>query len=91
MTLCWPEFTKIMPLVTEDLESISVTRVELDAQGLGRATGLCYDGSTCQYLGVPYAIIPGRFRRPQPAPTPWPDHVLDATNFGYELYLLPRQ
>ena len=32
-------------LVTEDLQSIGVTRVE-DTSGLGRVKGLCYDGKT---------------------------------------------
>jgi hypothetical protein len=29
--------------------------------------------------------LSGRFRRPKPAPVPWPAHVLNATKFGYEL------
>lgn len=77
-----------MPLVTQRLESITVTNVELDVPGLGRAKGLCYDGLTCQYLGIPFATIPGRFRRPKPAPMPWPARVLDASKYGYELLQL---
>ena len=77
-----------MTLVTENLESIRVTHIELEVPGLGRATGLCNNCKTCQYLGIPYANVPGRFRRPRPAPAPWPDHALDATKFGYELLSL---
>ncbi|CAJ2503303.1 Uu.00g106970.m01.CDS01 [Anthostomella pinea] len=71
-----------MSPVTQDLEAIAVSSVELAVPTLGRAKGLCYDGNTCQYLGIPFATIPGRFRRPRSAPTPWPDHVLDATTLG---------
>jgi hypothetical protein len=83
-----PDIACIMTLVTENLESISVTHIKLDAPGLSRATGLCYDGKTCQCLGIPYAVVPSRFRRPKPAPAPWHDRALDATKFGYELLSL---
>ncbi|KAL2004679.1 hypothetical protein VTN00DRAFT_3207 [Thermoascus crustaceus] len=57
-------------------------KVDLDVPDLGTITGLCFDQSTCQYLGVPYAVVPGRFRRPQPAPVPWPEKKWDGTKLG---------
>ncbi|KAG9767953.1 hypothetical protein KCU88_g7359, partial [Aureobasidium melanogenum] len=54
-------------------------KVEVEVPGLGTASGLCFDGSTCQYYGIPYGKVPGRFRRPQPAEDPWPGNHWDGT------------
>lgn len=56
-----------------------ITNIELSVPELGTISGLCYDNTTTQYLGVPYGTVPGRFRRPQPAPVPWPDRKWDGT------------
>jgi hypothetical protein len=54
--------------------------VELEVPSLGTVSGLCFDGETCQYYGIPYGTVPGRFRRPQPADKePWPDNKWDGT------------
>ncbi|EXJ78574.1 hypothetical protein A1O1_08975 [Capronia coronata CBS 617.96] len=64
------------------MASPTITKVSLDVPALGKATGLCFDGQTCQYYGVPYATVPGRFRRPQPAPKPWTGNKWDGTKLG---------
>ncbi|KAI1342745.1 alpha/beta-hydrolase [Xylariaceae sp. FL0016] len=56
--------------------------VNLPVPGYGSIDGLCFDGKSTQYLGIPYATIPGRFRRPQPATAPWPEHRWDGTKLG---------
>ncbi|KAI8722865.1 Carboxylic ester hydrolase [Fusarium sp. LHS14.1] len=56
--------------------------IELQVPGLGNLTGLCFDGKVCQYMGVPYATIPGRFRRSQPVKGPWPEEKWDGTKLG---------
>lgn len=73
------------PLTTQEyLDNISVSNVNVDVPSLGSTEGICYDGKTCQYLSIPYATIPGRFRRPKPAPSPWPENGhFDATKFRY--------
>ncbi|EXJ59293.1 hypothetical protein A1O7_06725 [Cladophialophora yegresii CBS 114405] len=53
--------------------------VDLKVPGLGTVSGWCFDGTTCQYYGVPYGKVPGRFRRPQPADAPWPNNRWDGT------------
>jgi hypothetical protein len=60
-----------------------VSTVQLDVPSLGTITGLCFDGSICQYLGIPYADVPGRFRRSVPAAEPWPEERWDGTKLGY--------
>lgn len=60
-----------------------VTEVVLEVPKLGKVTGLCFDGKTTQYYGVPYGTVPGRFRRPQPAIEPWPNGNWDGTKLGY--------
>ena len=60
-----------------------ITNVELVVPELGTITGICFDGATSQYLGVPYGVVPNRFRRPQPSPTPWPDGKWDGTKVRY--------
>ncbi|KIW64786.1 hypothetical protein PV04_09695 [Phialophora macrospora] len=59
-----------------------VNKVELDVPSLGTITGLCFYDQTCQYYGIPYATVPGRFRRPQPSPKPWPNNRWDGTKLG---------
>jgi carboxylesterase type B len=59
-----------------------VTKVKLDVPSLGTITGLCFYDQTCQYYGIPYATVPGRFRRPQPSPKPWPNNRWDGTKLG---------
>jgi hypothetical protein len=54
----------------------------LSVPKFGTIQGICFDGKTTQYLGIPYATIPGRFRRPQPVKAPWPDHYWDGTKLG---------
>ncbi|VUC33949.1 unnamed protein product [Clonostachys rosea] len=56
--------------------------VDLDVPGFGTLTGLCFDNNVCQYMGVPYATVPGRFRRPQPVSRPWPNGKWDGTKLG---------
>lgn len=70
-----------MAMQDDGIDQIKVSQVSLDVPSLGQITGLCYDGETCQYLGIPYATIPGRFRRPQPAPA-WPSGSWDGTKLG---------
>ncbi|KAI1608354.1 Alpha/Beta hydrolase protein [Exophiala viscosa] len=53
--------------------------VDLEVPRLGTVKGWCFDGTTCQYYGIPYGKVPGRFRRPQPADAPWPDSKWDGT------------
>ena len=49
-----------------------VGSVELEVPQLGKIKRLKYDGgSYCQYLGIPYADIPGRFRKSVLAAEPW--------------------
>ncbi|KAF2809447.1 alpha/beta-hydrolase [Mytilinidion resinicola] len=59
-----------------------ITKVSLNVPELGEITGICFDGKTTQYMGIPYATVPGRFRRPQPAAVPWPDQKWDGTKVG---------
>lgn len=59
-----------------------INEVEVDVPTLGTVAGLCYNGRTCQYLGIPYAKIPGRFRRAVPA-EPWKEGRWDGTKLGY--------
>ncbi|CAK7231344.1 hypothetical protein SBRCBS47491_007899 [Sporothrix bragantina] len=56
-------------------------RVTLDVPGLGSITGLSLNNTTCQYLGIPYASIPGRFRRSVPT-IAWTDGQHDGTKLG---------
>lgn len=56
--------------------------VELAVPSLGKIKGLSYNSKTCQYLGIPYAEIPGRFRRSVPAEAPWKDEQWDGTKLG---------
>ena len=58
-----------------------VSRVQLTVPELGKITGLAYDDSISQYLGIPYAEVPGRFRRSIPAPA-WAGGVWDGTKLG---------
>lgn len=55
--------------------------VELIVPTLGEVKGISYDNQICQYLGIPYGTIPGRFRRPQPA-GPWENGKWDGTKLG---------
>ena len=64
--------------------------IELQVPGLGNLSGLCFDGEVCQYMGVPYATIPGRFRRSQPIEGPWPEKRWDGTKLGYEEFRVDR-
>lgn len=57
--------------------------IDLEVPGLGTVTGLCHDNDHCQYLGIPYATVPGRFRRSKPSATPWPDNKLDGTKLRF--------
>ncbi|KAI9736173.1 MAG: hypothetical protein M1834_001058 [Cirrosporium novae-zelandiae] len=66
----------------DGVDLIQVSSASFKVPSLGEIDGLCFDGKTCQYLGIPYASIPGRFRRPQPAPVPWPGEKWDGTKFG---------
>ena len=63
-------------------EPKSWSTVDLEVSELGTITGLCFDNGTTQYLGLPYASVPGRFRRPQPSVTPWPDKRWDGTKLS---------
>ncbi|KAK9415745.1 putative Carboxylic ester hydrolase [Seiridium unicorne] len=65
-----------------DVSLIQTSKVSLEVPDLGTVEGLCFDGKTSQYLGIPYAEIPGRFRRPKPASKPWPGKLWDGTKFG---------
>ncbi|KAF2808119.1 alpha/beta-hydrolase [Mytilinidion resinicola] len=58
-----------------------VDTVETHIPGLGKIKGLSYNDSTCQYLGIPYANIPGRFRRSVPSPA-WKNGEHDGTKLG---------
>ncbi|KAL3458260.1 Alpha/Beta hydrolase protein [Aspergillus heterothallicus] len=60
----------------------SVTKVDLQVPGLGTVTGLSLNDEVDQYLGIPYAEIPGRFRRSKPAAVPWPEKKWDGTRLG---------
>lgn len=56
--------------------------VELTVPTLGKIKGISYNNEVCQYLGLPYGKIPGRFRRSQPA-DPWKNGEWDGTKLGY--------
>ncbi|KAF2115004.1 Alpha/Beta hydrolase protein [Lophiotrema nucula] len=56
--------------------------VELEVPSLGTLTGICFDKGTTQYLSVPYASVPGRFRRPSPSAAPWPEKKWDGTKLS---------
>ncbi|TVY92626.1 Para-nitrobenzyl esterase [Lachnellula willkommii] len=58
-----------------------VGNVELEVPSLGKIKGLSYDDQTCQYLGIQYGEVPGRFRRPKPS-APWKDGCYDGTKLG---------
>lgn len=58
-----------------------VSTVQLTVPGLGEIKGLAYDNSTSQFLGIPYADVPGRFRRSVPV-SAWKDGVWDGTKLG---------
>ena len=60
-----------------------IDKFELDVPRLGNITGLSLNGTTCQYLGIPYAEVPGRFTRSIPARTPWETSHFDGTKLGY--------
>ena len=60
----------------------SVSEVQLDVAGLGSIKGLSLNNETCQYLGIPYATIPGRFRRSVLADSAWPNGTWDGTKLG---------
>jgi hypothetical protein len=63
-----------------------VGSVELEVPQLGKIKGLKYDGgSCCQYLGIPYADIPGRFRQSLAAAEPWKGGEWNVINLGYTL------
>ncbi|KAI1337536.1 Alpha/Beta hydrolase protein [Xylariaceae sp. FL0016] len=64
-------------------EAPTTSITSLDVPGLGLISGICYNEGECtQYLGVPYAEIPGRFRRSRPAQEPWPNERWDGTKLG---------
>lgn len=64
------------------MSATNFAEVELEVPSLGKVTGLCFEGKTTQYYGVPYGTVPGRFRRPQPAVEPWPNRRWDGTKLG---------
>lgn len=61
----------------------SVGQVELSVPGLGTVTGLSYNNKTCQYLGIPYGKIAGRFRK-STLVTEWGNQIWDGTKLGYD-------
>lgn len=63
-------------------ETPDIGTVKLNVPSLGRITGLSFNSSTCQYLGIPYAEIRGRFQRSVPA-GPWKNGIWDGTKLGY--------
>ncbi len=64
-----------------------IGRIELEVPSLGKVNGISYDNQTSQYLGIPYAEIPGRFRRSVPAKE-WENRQWDGTKLGYGAHLL---
>lgn len=62
-------------------------KVELEVPDLGTLTGLCFDDNVCQYTGIPYATVPGRFRRSKPVLGEWPNRKWDGTKLGYAFLL----
>ncbi|KAH7024355.1 Alpha/Beta hydrolase protein [Microdochium trichocladiopsis] len=70
-------------LPPRSLEIPSTATTKLKVPGLGVISGLSYnDGECIQYLGIPYARIPGRFRRSVPSKKPWPSNAWDGTKLG---------
>lgn len=63
-------------------EAPKITTTVVEVPGLGTITGLSLNNDVCQYLGIQYAKVPGRFRRAVAAPTPWPDRQWDGTVLG---------
>ena len=59
----------------------TIDTVELKVPQLGTITGLRYNGKTCQYLGIPFGEIPGRFRR-STLVTKWDGGRWDGTKLG---------
>ena len=68
-------------MTSDGVDNIVVGTSTLDVPHLGKITGLTLDDKTTQYLGIPYASIPGRFRRPQPVRS-WPNGTWDGTKLG---------
>lgn len=67
-----------------DAGSVKWSTATLRIPELGTIEGLCSNGKTTQFFGIPYAKIPGRFRRPQPIQPPWPKGASwDGTKLGY--------
>lgn len=62
-------------------ETPRLGEVKLDVPSLGAVTGLSLNDETCQYLGIPYASVPGRFRRSVPT-TFWEGGHHDGTKLG---------
>ncbi|CAG9943064.1 unnamed protein product [Clonostachys rosea f. rosea IK726] len=60
----------------------SIDQVFLEVPSLGTLKGISLNGKTCQYLGIPYASVPGRFRRSVPASEPWENGNWDGTRLG---------
>lgn len=78
-----------MPSIMKSDEIPQVGTVELQLPILGKIKGLSYNNETCQYLGIPYADIPGRFRRSVPA-APWKNGEHDGTKLGYDKVIFSR-
>lgn len=60
----------------------AISTVELDVPSLGVTSGLCFDNTVCQYLGIPYATVPGRFRKSVLATAPWAGGRRDGAKLG---------
>jgi carboxylesterase type B len=65
---------------SDEIPAVSQSQVEVP--NLGTVNGISLNNKTCQYLGIPYAEIPGRFRRPVLADTPWKNGIWDGTKLG---------
>lgn len=64
---------------SDDVPTLS--EVLLEVSGLGTLKGIALNDTTCQYLGIPYAEIPGRFRR-SISVEQWKDGKWDGTKLG---------
>ncbi|KAK7420229.1 hypothetical protein QQX98_002884 [Neonectria punicea] len=59
----------------------SIGQVDLNVPELGTVTGISLNNEVCQYLGIPYGEVPGRFRRSVPS-RPWKGGKHDGTKLG---------
>lgn len=77
-------------MTTSQAPQYTVSHHSIDVPNLGKITGLKFkETGVVQYLGIPFATIPGRFRKSQLLDK-WQDDELDATKLGPYCIQPPR-